>query len=166
MESILLFKTSEAKEEMKMDIIPYQEKYKKEFVELNLVWIKKYFKVEPQDLEMLNHVEDLLAEGAMVYFAVEQEKAIAACMVMPRENQVWEICKLATDERYMGRGAGSAVLKACVDYAKEHGAEKLMIVTNTVLSAALHLYAKAGFKEVPVDHMEYERVNIQFEKNI
>lgn len=149
-----------------MNIISYQEKYKKEFVELNLIWIKKYFKVEPQDVEMLNNVENFLAKGAMVYFAVEQDKAIATCMVMPRENQVWEICKLATNEHYMGRGAGSALLKACMNYAKEHGAEKLMIVTNTVLSAAMHLYAKVGFKEVPIDNMEYERVNIQLEMNI
>lgn len=99
----------------------------------------------------------------MVYFAVEHGKAIATCMVMPRENQVWEICKLATDEHYMSRGAGLAVLKACINYAKEHGAVKLMIVTNTILSAAMHLYTKVGFKEVLVDNMEYERVNIQLE---
>lgn len=149
-----------------MKIISYQEKYKKDFVDLNLVWIKKYFKVEPQDIEMLNDVENFIKKGAAVYFAVEQDKAIATCMVIPRNNQVWEICKLATDEYYMGKGAGSAVLKACMDYAKEHGAKKLMIVSNTVLSAAMHLYAKVGFKEVPIDNMEYERVNIQLERQL
>lgn len=149
-----------------MKIIFYQEKYKKDFVRLNLAWIKKYFKVEHQDIEMLDNVEEFLEKGAAVYFAVEQDTAIATCMVAPREGQVWEICKLATDEHHIGKGAGSAVLKECIDYAKEHGAEKLMIVSNTVLSAAMHLYAKAGFKEVPVDYMEYERVNIQLELNI
>ncbi|HIQ99063.1 MAG TPA: GNAT family N-acetyltransferase [Candidatus Scybalocola faecavium] len=149
-----------------MEIIPYQEKYKKDFAQLNLVWIKKYFKVEPQDVKMLDNVEDFLEKGAAVYFAVEQGRAIATCMVNPAGGQVWEICKLATDERYRGKGAGSAVLKACMDYAKEHGAKKLMIVSNTVLSAAMHLYAKAGFKEVPVDYMEYDRVNIQLELNV
>lgn len=62
-----------------------------------------------------------------------------------------------------GKGAGAAVLKACIDYAKNHGAEKLMIVSNRILSAAMHLYAKFGFCEVPIDNMEYERVNIQLE---
>ena len=149
-----------------MKIISYQENYKKDFIRLNLKWIKKYFKVEPQDVEMLNHVEDFLAKGAAVYFAVEQDRAIATCMVIPREGQVWEICKLATDEHSTGKGAGSAVLRACIDYAKKHGAVKLMIVSNTVLSAAMHLYAKVGFTEVPVDNMEYERVNIQLELNV
>lgn len=53
-----------------------------------------------------------------------------------------------------------------MDYAKGHGAKKLMFVSNTILSTAMHLYDKAGFKEVPIDNMEYERVNIQFELNI
>lgn len=148
-----------------MEITFYQDKYKKDFAELNLAWIKKYFKVEPQDVEMLNDAESLIKKGAAVYFAVEQDKAIAVCMVIPRDGQIWEICKLATDEHYIGKGAGSAVLKACMDYAKEHGAKKLMIVSNTSLSAAMHLYDKFGFKEVPIDHMEYERVNIQLELN-
>lgn len=87
-------------------------------------------------------------------------------MVVPRDGQVWEICKFATDEHYMGKGAGSAVLKACMNYAKEHGANKLMIVSNRILSAAMHLYAKVGVKEVPIDNMEYERLNIQLERNI
>ncbi len=75
-------------------------------------------------------------------------------MVIPRTHQVWEICKLATDKRYMGRCVGSAALKACIEYAKEHKVKKLMIVSNTVLSSVIHLYAKFGFKEVPIDNME------------
>lgn len=150
----------------KMKIISYQEQYKKYFVELNLVWIRKYFKVESQDIEMLNNIEKYIKEGAAVYFAEEEGEIIATCMIIPRNNHVWEICKLATDENYMGRGAGYAVLNACIDYAKEHNAKKLMIVSNTVLSSAMHLYAKVGFKEVPIDNMEYERVNIQLELNL
>lgn len=156
--------TNKMEEEIK--IVPYQKGFKKDFIDLNLVWIKKYFKVEPQDMEMLNNVEDYINEGAAVYFAEQQGRAIATCMVIPRDHQVWEICKLATDEQYMGRGAGSAVLKACIEYAKKHKAKKMMIVSNTVLSSAMHLYAKFGFKEVPLNNMEYERVNIQLELNL
>lgn len=149
-----------------MNIVSYQEKYKKDFIMLNLAWIKKYFKVEAQDVKMLNDVEDFLARGAAVYFAVEQDQIIATCMVAPINGQVWEICKLATDPEHMGKGAGSAVLRACINYATAHNAKKLMIVTNTILSAAMHLYTKFGFREVPIDNMEYERVNIQLELNV
>lgn len=50
-----------------MEITSYQERYKNDFAELNLVWIKKYFKVEPEDVEMLYHVENLIAKGAAVF---------------------------------------------------------------------------------------------------
>lgn len=41
-----------------------------------------------------------------------------------------------------------------------------MIVSNTVLSSAMRLYSKFGFKEAPVENMEYERVKIQLDLNI
>ena len=148
-----------------MDIVSYREQYKKDFIALNLAWIEKYFKAEPQDINMLNNVENFLSRGAAVYFAVERGEVLATCMVTPVDGQVWEICKLATQERYRKKGAGSAVLKECMAYAKAHGARKLMIVSNTVLSAAMHLYAKFGFQQVPIDNPEYERVNIQLELN-
>lgn len=50
-----------------------------------------------------------------------------------------------------------------MEHAAANGAKKLTIVSNSVLGAAMGLYAKARFKEVPVDNFEYERVNIQFE---
>ena len=146
-----------------MEIVPYKTEYKNSFIELNLSWINKYFKVEAQDLEMLNGVEKFIAKGAAVYFAADNDKVIATCMVNPLGNNVWEICKLATDDKYQGKGAGYALLKTCINYAKERNAEKLIIVSNSILKAAMHLYEKIGFREVPIDNMEYERVNIQFE---
>lgn len=135
--------------------------YKQDFVSLNLAWIEKCFKVEPQDVHMLEDVEDFRRRGAEAFFAAEENKAIATCMVTPVGDGVWEICKLACDERHQGKGVGSAVLEACQAYARKHGARRLMIVTNTVLAAAVHLYRKHGFREVPITNPEYERVNIQ-----
>ncbi len=37
--------TKKKNEEMK--IVSYQKIFKKDFINLNLVWIKRYFKVEP-----------------------------------------------------------------------------------------------------------------------
>lgn len=149
-----------------MEIVFYQKKYRQAFIDLNLAWLNKYFSVEPQDIRMLEGVEELLGGGAGVYFAVEEGRAIAACMVVSRGKGVWEICKLATDEKFQGRGAGSAVLGACMDYAAARGAKKLFIVSNRILAPAIRLYLKAGFREVPVEHMEYQRVDIQLERDL
>lgn len=147
-----------------MEIIEYQSKYKNDFVRLNKAWIEKYFKMEQEDYDVLNNVDDFIAKGAMVFFAVENGVVLATGMSMPLSDDDWEICKLGTDEKYQGNGAGSAVFKACVNYAVNHNAKRLVIVSNTILEAALHIYKKFGFKEIPLDKTHhYERGNIQLE---
>lgn len=39
-------------------------------------------------------------------------------MIAPRADGDWEIMKFAARGMYTGTGAGSACLKACIDYAK------------------------------------------------
>lgn len=147
-----------------MKVIKYQPKYKDDFVRLNRAWIEKYFKMEQEDYVVLNNVDKLIANGAMVFFAVENNIVLATGMTMLINNNDWEICKLAADENYRERGAGSAVFKACMEYAKKQGAKKLVVVSNRGLKPALHIYQKFGFKEIPMDNThDYERGDIQFE---
>ncbi|MFR5431659.1 MAG: hypothetical protein ACLTLI_10375 [Clostridia bacterium] len=59
---------------------------------------------------------------------------------------------------------GKCVFKACMDYALENGANKLTILSNSILKPALHIYEKYGFYEIPIDNTHhYKRVDIQFE---
>lgn len=74
--------------------------------------------------------------------------------------------QVAKDERFQGMGIDSAVLQRAIDYAKEKSAKKLVILSNTILSSAMHLYKKFGFKQVPITDMQYGRVNIQLEKEL
>ena len=151
-----------------MQVIEYQEKYKKDFVKLNTQWVERYFVMEDADLEVLEHVDDLLKSGAMIYFAVEEDQVLATCMAMPLDGDVWEICKLAASGQYTGTGAGSAVFRASMNYAKEHGAKKLTLISNSRLKPALPIYKKFGFKEVPLNkaYWGFERADIEFEYNI
>lgn len=146
-----------------MKVIEYQDKYKKDFIALNVAWIEKYFTIEDADREILEHVDEELEKGAMVFFAVENDKVLATCMALPEGNDIWEICKLAADENYEGHGAGSAVFKACMDYSIAHGAKKLTLISNHILKPALHIYEKFGFKQIKVDRTEYERCDVQCE---
>ena len=148
-----------------MEIIPYQKKYRKDFIELNTAWIERYFLIEEDDLKIFNHVDDYIDSGSMIFFALEEHKVLATCMAMPLNNGVWELCKLAAAGQYTGKGAGSAVMRACMDYAITHGAKKLTFISNRKLKPALHIYEKLGFQEVPLnnDYQDYERADIQFE---
>ncbi len=101
----------------------------------------------------------------MVYFAVKNEKVLATCMIEPLGNDVWEVCKLAAEGQYTGTGAGSAVLKACMNYAISHGARKLCLITISGLKPAIHLYKKIGFVEIPYrkDIWHSEKADVEME---
>lgn len=89
-------------------------------------------------------------------------------MIEPHDNNIWEICKLASAGQYTGTGAGSAVFEACLNYAVEHGAKKIVLVTASKLKPALHIYKKYGFTEVPLNKEEwpYERAELVFEREV
>lgn len=150
-----------------MKIVPYNKKYKKDFIEMNKHWITEMFVLEEEDLEVLNNIDQAIADGGEIFFAIDDDESVmACCMIAPLSNGEWEIEKFCARGMYTGTGAGTACLKACIDYAKEKRVEKIVIVTNTKCEQAIHLYRKFGFTEVPVDKEKfpYERGNIAFEQ--
>lgn len=148
-----------------MEIIEYNKKYKNEFIRLNTEWLSRFFMVEPVDQDMMDRVDELIENGAMVYFAIENDKVLATCMAMPVKGNHWEICKLAAQNQYTGTGAGSAVFKASMDYAIKKGAEKLSLISCKSLAPAIHIYEKFGFKEVPLNKAFWgaEKADIEME---
>lgn len=151
-----------------MEIIEYQENYKKDFIALNIDWIRRYFVPEQADYDVLDNVDKLLQKGSMIYFAVENGAVLATCMATPLQDTVWEIQKLAATGQYTGKGAGSAVFRACMDYAIAHGAQKLTLISNRRLKPALHIYKKFGFQEIPLqkDYWGFDRADIEFEYTV
>jgi len=150
-----------------MRIVPYQIKYKQEFIDMNKAWISDMFVLEAEDLAVLNNIDAALEYGAQIFFAVDDNDSVmACCMIAPLPNGEWEIEKFAAKGMYTGTGAGSACLKACLDYAKTKRVEKVVIVTNRRCAPAIHIYRKFGFVEVPVDKEKFpfDRADIAFEQ--
>lgn len=108
-----------------MNVIPYQEKYKKDFIQFNTDWIIDHFGfLEEGDIDTFNHIEEILNNDAMIYFAVENERVLATCMAKPMDDDgTWELCKLGSNKNLPHRGAGSAVFEACMNWAVRHGAK-------------------------------------------
>lgn len=136
---------------------------------MNRQWISEMFVIEEEDLSVLNNIERSLEAGGQIFFAIDDyEDVLACCMIAPLSSGEWEIEKFCAKGMYTGTGAGSACLKACIDYAKEKHVEKIVIVTNTKCEQAIHLYRKFGFTEIPVDKEKFpfERANIAFEQTL
>lgn len=148
-----------------MKVVPYNPKFKKNFIEMNKAWIEEMFVMEQEDIDILENFEALLAQGGEIFFTLDDnENVLACCMIEPLPNGEWEIAKFASTGRV--KGAGSLCLQACIDYAAAKGIDKVLIVSNTKCAAAVHLYRKFGFTEIPVDKEKFpfDRANIAFER--
>ncbi len=147
-----------------MEIIKFKERYRKDFIDFNTDWIVSNFGfLEKEDLETFDNIDEIIENKGMVFFAVEGEVPLAACMAHPLENDTWEICKLCSNKNHPHKGAGSAVFEACMEWAKAHGAKKLFLISNSKLKPALHIYEKFGFREVKLKDCSYIRGDIAFE---
>ena len=147
-----------------MKITEYNARYKDSFIKFNTDWIVDNFGyLEKEDIETFEKIDEELANGGMIYFAVENDIPLATCMAKPMDSNTWEICKLGSDKNRTHKGCGSAVFEAAMQWAIHHGAKRLFILSNSKLKPAIHIYKKFGFREIKLDDYEYARGDIAFE---
>lgn len=147
-----------------MEFVQYDPKYKQNFIELNTAWIENNFgSLEKEDIKTFQEIDQEIAKGAMIFFAIEKNTVLATCMTKPISEDTWEICKLATDEHYRRKGTGSKIFEKCMEYAIANNAKKLFILSSSTLKPALHIYQKYGFKEIKLEDYKYIRGDIAFE---
>ncbi|MBR1882549.1 MAG: MarR family transcriptional regulator [Muribaculaceae bacterium] len=149
-----------------VQIVPYQEKYHDAFVALNTHWIETYWTLEPEDVESLNDTNRfILDKGGHIFVALLDGDPVGVCAMMKceREEYDWEIAKYAVAPWAQGHGIGDKLFRHILEKAREMGGFRLFLESNTVLEAAIHIYKKHGFKELPSVSSAYERCNIQME---
>lgn len=147
---------------MNASLVTYDPRFRHVFVELNRQWIEQYFKVERNDLEQLERLEDtILKVGGEIFFVVEEGRAVGTCAMVPHGQNSYEIAKMAVADEAKGRGHGDRLMEACIAWAAAKGASEITILSNTVLEPAIRLYRKHGFETVHLGaHPDYERCNI------
>ncbi len=76
-----------------MKLIEYDRRYRQDFIDFNTAWIEDNFgHLEPEDYETFEHIEDEIKDGAMIYFAIDEDgTALATCMAKPMEGSTWEL---------------------------------------------------------------------------
>lgn len=118
------------------------------FKTLNIEWIEHYFRVEPKDLEALDHPRRILADGAIAMAEVDGV-AVGTCALMKRpEPGMWEVAKMGVAPARRGAGIGAALMQYLIDVAPSLGATRLYIETNSALAPAIRLYEKSGFRHL------------------
>ncbi|HEV2830755.1 MAG TPA: GNAT family N-acetyltransferase [Hanamia sp.] len=152
---------------MEIKIIEFSDEYAKFFTSLNIAWLEKYFVVEPMDHEMLSEPKKFIIDkGGYIFFAKVDDEIAGTFALIKVKDGIYELSKMAVEEHFIGKKIGNRMLEFCLDEAKKLKADKIILYSNTKLQPAIHLYKKFGFKEVALDHSEYERANIKMEIDI
>ena len=144
---------------------PFQDEYTDDFKRLNLEWIEKYFVVEEIDKKQLEDPqENIIEPGGEIYSVIEDGKVRGVCALIFHEEGVYEIAKMAVDKESRGKGYGNLLMEAVIGGARKKEANKILIVSNTRLEAAINLYKKYGFIITRLGQdPDYERGNIEMQ---
>ncbi|QBA23233.1 GNAT family N-acetyltransferase [Chryseobacterium indologenes] len=147
-------------------IVAYKPQYKEAFKALNEEWIKTYFVMEAGDYKLLDNPEEhILHKGGHIVFALLDGEAVGTCALVKTEDSplTFELSKMAVSPKAQGKKLGYLLGKTLVEKAKELKAEKVFLVTNSILVPAITLYEKLGFIHTPISNAEYDRADVQME---
>jgi N-acetylglutamate synthase-like GNAT family acetyltransferase len=83
-------------------------------------------------------------------FWVAEEKGciVATVAVMMIDDDIAELKSLYVDQEYRGSGFGERLTRLAIGVARERGARKLVLWTDTRFTAAHRLYERLGFAKM------------------
>jgi GNAT superfamily N-acetyltransferase len=122
--------------------------------------------MEEADYKALDNPEDyILNKGGKILVALYKNEPVGVCALIKTKNPEYdfEMAKMAVSPKAQGKNIGWLLGKAIVDAAKELGAKKIYLESNTILKPAINLYYKLGFEKVFGLSTPYKRCNIQME---
>ena len=150
---------------MVVDVVKFDPAYADDFARLNYAWIAESYGVEQHDHDILDHpYEAVIVPGGEIFFALADGKAAGTVAMIPYGDDGFELTKMAVDPTFRGLGLGDKLMQACVDFTRATGRRRVILESNTKQVAAIALYRKFGFKEIPLDpNSQYVRANIRME---
>lgn len=145
-------------------IVPWDEDYREDLIELSLEWLKKYDVLEDKDMEMILHpVQEIIREGGMIFFAIDNNDVVGTVSLVKHPEDTYEIAKLGVTADYQGQSIGSHLTEHAIAWAKRKNAKRVILYTIGILEAAINLYESMGFREVKLDDHHYDETDMKME---
>ncbi|TXD52858.1 MULTISPECIES: GNAT family N-acetyltransferase [unclassified Polaribacter] len=146
----------------KLEIIAYQPAYAKDFYDLNVAWLQKYFYVEPYDEKVLSNPKAYVLDVGGFIFLAKYNSEIVGVIALINQKTFFELSKMAVLPKYQGLKIGQQLVNFCIKFAKEKEWKSITLYSHRSLVPAINLYKKMGFKEVELEKdVHYERANIK-----
>jgi RimJ/RimL family protein N-acetyltransferase len=96
--------------------------------------------------------------AAGTFVAVAGDQVIGLIRIKPSHHGYGDLAMLV-DRDWRGRGAGSALVRAAIDWARGQGLHKLSLEVFAHNEAAIALYRKSGFAEEGRLTRQYRRAS-------
>jgi putative acetyltransferase len=145
-------------------IIGYEARYKEDFKNLNAEWLYQYNLMEPRDLEVLDDPRKyILDEGGVIYLVKLENQIVGSAALMREHDNIYELAKMAVAKDHRGKGLSRLLIEKCISKAKDIGAEKITLFSNSQLKTAIALYEKFGFRHVPVEDSPFLTADVKME---
>ena len=148
-------------------IIDFTDAHADAIKTLNYEWLEHYFRVEESDVISLSNPQaNIIDRGGFIYYAQIGDAIVGTASLLKKSNDVFEFGKMAVTASKQGLRIGTLLLDHCLAVAKQKQIKTLVLYSNTQLAAAIHLYRKVGFIEVPLEKGLYERANIKMQLDL
>lgn len=119
------------------------------FRALNEAWITRFFALEDADRAVLGDpVGRVVQPGGAVFVARLGDVVVGCVGIAPEGDGVFELVKMAVADDHQGHGTGRRLIRAAIDRARELGAHRVTLETNSALASAVHLYETSGFRHL------------------
>ena len=148
-----------------VEVIGFDERFARNFADLNYEWIEKAYTVEDHDREILDHPdEQIIKNGGQIFFAMIDGEPAGTVALIEMGDDAFELAKMAVSPDHRGLGLSNLLMDACIDYSRKKGKRSIILESNTKQVAAIKLYRKYGFVETPLDpNSQFVRANIRME---
>jgi len=152
---------------MSAAIVDFRPDHAAAWAALNRAWLAEGgFEVEAKDLKAIDDPHGAFLAGGGRIFIAERDGAAVGCCALIRIDGGFEVSKMTVTPVARGLGLARSLLEACEAAAREVGAKRLYLETNSALKPAIALYESAGFIRLPPRPTPYARADVFMEKRL
>ena len=142
-----------------MKIIKYEEKYKKQIIDLILhiqneeARIALTIEEQPDLLDIYSNYEK---NGGEFWTAVENDEVIGTIALMDRGNGNSVLKKFFVRKDWRSKKIGYELYKTLLTYVKEKNIKYIVLDTPSVAKVSHKFYERAGFKKITKEELPFE----------
>jgi len=123
----------------------------RDVADLNRAWLDRFGIREAIDDRFLaDPAGEVVTPGGAIFIAEIDGRFAGTCAIVPHDDGVFEIVKLAVAPEAKGRGIGRQLIGACLAFARSRGARRAVLVSNSQLTTAIRIYEEMGFVHRPL----------------